>query len=136
MTSSRYDVILWRHLQRFDFSVFLLTLARYCDFLKHFHTKPATYVKLLCFGFQKTQTELKNDFSLDSYCKLKKCVFPKNRRILKIFWWRQQKMAAILENFFYHIVAISQVILVPSFMPIALSYQKLLRGGRICPPPE
>ena len=117
LTSELYNIklfrltsLLWRHhtmTSFYDvinkvsiFLVFLLTLARHCDFLKKFHTKPVIYIKQLCFGFQKMQTELKNDFPLDFYCKLKICVFSKNTRFLKNFWWRQQKMAAIMENFF------------------------------------
>ena len=106
----RLKPFLWRHHDMTSFYdvickdsvflVFLLTLARHCNFLKNFHTKPVIYVKQLCFAFQKTQTELKNHFSVDLYCNLKTCIVFKNMQVLKNFWWRQQKMADILENFF------------------------------------
>ena len=138
--SSCYDVILWRHLQNFDFLAFLLTLARHCDLFLAFHEKTVTYVKQLCFGFQKMQTELKNDFSLDFYCKLNICIIFRKYDIFKKYLMTSSKNGSHFGKIFSAILfVLSQAITVPSFMFIALSILEILRGGRgveSTPPPS
>ena len=136
MTSSRCDVILWRHLQKFEFLVFLLNLARHFDFLLHFYAKPVTYVKLLYFGFQKTQTELKNIFSLDFYCKLKKCSFPENTRILKNFDDVSKKEQPLWKIFFCHFVGIRPSNNCTKFHVHSLIRSRDLKGGGSNRPPS
>ena len=75
------------------------------------------------------QTELKNHFSLDFYCKLKICSIFRKYDIFKKYLMTSSKNGNHFGNFFSAILfLLGQAITVPSFMFIALFILEILRA--------